>query len=550
MNILKISRLNMLWFCLLAIACAEDKGNYTYEDKAVITIDSISSMLSVLANAEYIDLKPVVTSNLEGIIDERNTNFEFAYQRKNSEGEWEEVANTKDLHMLAALESGRHAFLFSVTDKRTEVKTLKLFYVNATTITSEGWMLLCDEGSEERMRLDMLAQISVDRIVPAYDVIRRKDGVPEQYHVANIGLYATGSATGNRIIAMSEDAAYWLETTDSKGGGEFLDVESYHELKSAMFLAATDDHIVNFVSVPYKGLYKPEHDAVICVSREGNVYAWNTVEVETGFEYPINTSVRGGTPEYKVAPYVGTTLKRPLSSDFGIALLFDTDNHRFVYWSGEGATGSDVAGKKQVLHPLEDPENKNFSYNTGNMDLVCMLNTSFSEGMVYSIMQEDGKRHIYEVNLGSGEFKQGACHLDVMAENFANATCFEASSQYYVIYYAYGNKVYAYNVGSGVSEPVITLEDEEITCLKFNRYDYPWGVDYLCSKYDEDIRNIYRDRENQLIVGSYKNDATDNNGGMLRFYDVSGSGMKLTLKPGWEYSGFAKIKDVRYKEAR
>ena len=93
----------------------------------IITIDSISSMLSVLANAEYIDLKPVVTSNLEGIIDERNTNFEFAYQRKNSEGEWEEVANTKDLHMLAALESGRHAFLFSVTDKRTEVKTLNCF---------------------------------------------------------------------------------------------------------------------------------------------------------------------------------------------------------------------------------------------------------------------------------------------------------------------------------------------------------------------------------------------------------------------------------------
>jgi len=26
--------------------------------------------------------------------------------------------------------------------------------------------------------------------------------------------------------------------------------------------------------------------------------------------------------------------------------------------------------------------------------------------------------------------------------------------------------------------------------------------------------------------------------------------MKLTLKPGWEYSGFAKIKDVRYKEVR
>ena len=40
-------------------------------------------------------------------------------------------------------------------------------------ITSEGWMLRCDEGSEERVRLDMLAQISVDRIVPAYDLTYR-----------------------------------------------------------------------------------------------------------------------------------------------------------------------------------------------------------------------------------------------------------------------------------------------------------------------------------------------------------------------------------------
>ena len=55
MNILKISRLSMLWFCLLAIACAEDKGNYTYEDKAVITIDSISSKITELTNAVYID---------------------------------------------------------------------------------------------------------------------------------------------------------------------------------------------------------------------------------------------------------------------------------------------------------------------------------------------------------------------------------------------------------------------------------------------------------------------------------------------------------------
>lgn len=548
MNILKISRLGILWVCLLAVACAEDKGNYTYGDKAVITIDNIDQQISVLVGAEYIDLKPVVTSDLEGVIDDRNPNFEFSYQRKNSRGEWVEVGNKKDLYMLASLESGRHTFLFSVTDKRTEVKSLKLFYVNATTITSEGWMLLCNEGKEERVRLDMLAQISIDRIVPAYDVILRKEGVPEQYHAANLGFYSTNGANNNRIVMMSEDAAYWLQTTDNRGCTEFTELDSYYELKSCMFLSISDDHIVNFVPVPCNVPYKADHDAVICVSREGNAYVWNTVSLNSGFEYPVNTSERGATPEYRVAPYVGTTLRRAVSVEYGIALLFDTDNHRFVYWSGEGSDRDDVAGKKQVLHPLEDPGNKKFSYNTGNMDLVCMLSTAFSEGMVYCIMQEGSKRHIYEINLGSGEFKQNACRMDVTAENFAQATCFAASSQYYVIYYAYGDKVYAYNVGTGVSEPVITLEGEEITCLKFNRYDFPWGIDELCSKYDNEIKNIYQDRENQLIVCSYKNAATDNNGGMLRFYDVSGSGMKLTLKPGWEYSGFAKIKDVRYKE--
>lgn len=119
MNILKISRLSVLWLCLLVTACADDKGNYTYEDKAVITIDGISQRVAVLAGAEYIDLKPVVTSNLEGVIDDQNTNFEFCYQRKNSEGEWVDVGNTKDLYMLASLDAGTHSFLFQLlTDGR------------------------------------------------------------------------------------------------------------------------------------------------------------------------------------------------------------------------------------------------------------------------------------------------------------------------------------------------------------------------------------------------------------------------------------------------
>ena len=44
-------------------SCSDDKGNYTYSDANIITIENIPALTSVLANAEYVDLKPVVTSS-------------------------------------------------------------------------------------------------------------------------------------------------------------------------------------------------------------------------------------------------------------------------------------------------------------------------------------------------------------------------------------------------------------------------------------------------------------------------------------------------------
>ena len=41
-------------------SCSDDKGNYTYSDANIITIENIPALTSVLANAEYVDLKPVV----------------------------------------------------------------------------------------------------------------------------------------------------------------------------------------------------------------------------------------------------------------------------------------------------------------------------------------------------------------------------------------------------------------------------------------------------------------------------------------------------------
>ena len=505
-------------------ACSDDKGNYSYADKNVLTIENIPAMTSLLADAEYVDLKPIITSSTEGVITADNPNYSFSYKRKNSEDKWVEMGTAKDLYMLANLSSGTHRCYFSVTDNRTGVQTVYPFNIKATTITSEGWMVLCNEGSEERARMDMLSQISLGRIIPTHDVIRTSSDVPAMYHATSIGYLTSHSKLQACIIMFSETGAY-LVPTEGSVSGPITTMTAVSEFKLNQFLASTTDHVINYVSTPalkdYYCLGRPV--GIICVSKEGNAYATNLYSKAPApsFEYPINTSKRGEAPQYKVSPYIGASLLRYDGlGDVARALLYDTDNKRFIGWSNDGVALDDPSGVVQKLIVLENPESeKKFDFQTG-MDIVCMLNTARSDGAVYTILQDGNKRHVYSIGL-SEDFKQLNAYMDIQAPDFDKATCFAASSQYAVIYYAYKNKIYSYNLESKASQSIALDANEEVTLLKFNRYDDPMGTgsgigDSFLKGMDEETQKLYIARQNDLIVGSYDNSATDNNGGILR----------------------------------
>lgn len=545
-------------------SCSEDKGNYTYSDENIITIENIPALTSVLANAEYVTLNPIVTSSIDGDVKADNSNYSFAYMRKNSDGKWVQLGDQKDLHVLAEMSAGTNNCYFAVTDNRTGVQTIFPFDVRATTITSEGWLVLCNEGTEEKVRMDMLSQISLDRIMPAYNVLPASDDVPPMYHATGLGYVRTYGGIGSRIFMFSKTAAYVVPTADIKAYGELGKLTLADEFKANQFMTSTTDHIITHVTLPYQTYGRP--NATICVSEEGNAYAYNykSTDMSSAFEYPINTSTRGGTPEYKVAPYVGATeLRFDGLGDYACALLYDIDHKRFVGWSSKGAANDDPAGLTQKCTPLADPtDGKKFSFQTG-MDLVCMINTAQSSGTVYSVMQDGSKRHVYAISVLTDDFKQLDAYTDIQAPDFDKATCFAASSQYAVIYYAYKNKVYSYNLATKASKELDLDPKEEVTMLKFNRYDDPWGTgssigDSFLGNLDAATQQIYLDRQNDLIVGSYDSTVSDGNGGILRFYNVGEGGQNLSLKKDkvndtdrvWEYKNFARIVDVRYKEVK
>ena len=199
----------------------------------------------------------------------------------------------------------------------------------------------------------------------------------------------------------------------------------------------------------------------------------------------------------------------------------------------------------QVLNPIRDKDGALFTFKTG-MDLVYMESTRYSNGLVYAI---EGSTVVADDLTGlhavAGGLVQEAKYENLNAPDFDKATIFAFHSQFPYMFYAVGNKVYLHNLGTNTTYPMNTIalgENETVTMLKFNLYRQ-------CSL--KDLNNQSEEfmaRQYELMVGSYNAATPDNNGGRLGFYPVDGVNNSVTKRI--EYSGFAKIRDVVYRERR
>ena len=207
------------WIFLL-ISCAEDLGNYDYREVAEITIENVPEVIEVLGNSDHIVVKPKVVSSLDGEVKEGDANFEFTYKIEKKSGgtmvagqKWVDLNPLKTLNLdtLAAFAADTYIGWFGVTDKRSGVETSKTFDIKVSSPTYEGWMVLCNEGEQERVRMDMISVISAERVIPAYDVLAPL-GFPELRHARGIGFYPNRRANPDDVIyVMSEEGTYRLD---------------------------------------------------------------------------------------------------------------------------------------------------------------------------------------------------------------------------------------------------------------------------------------------------------------------------------------------------
>ena len=528
--LIKLSMLMSICVAPVLTGCYDDKGHYDYTEEEVITVE-FPENIACMEGGEFIEFDPVVTSNLRGeLTDDDRDDYEFGcrlmfpYQDENGQlQDWYDIDSlkTKAVNFRASFPGGSYTAWYTVKNLKQNVLHSFTTVVKVISSTSDGWIVLSNNGADKKGRMDMIFRNAKNEEIVYPDI--RQDKTPDMRDMRQIFVDVTKTNIGTQIW-LSCGTGTWLLNEGT------LQTDDSYNIKIIKFPTPNiPGDIVWWCPVDY---YNYGHSSQVCISSEGNAYGIHRMIGNACYEDPMNTDIPGAAPTYKVAPVCASSEVRPGNSER--ALFYDITNKRFV-----GFVFSDSYGDNEILHPLvHDSElgPEKFSYKTG-MDFVHMEGTRFSDGVVYTILQDNaGKRHIYGIQCGV-KFVQEALYTNIADDNFHNATDYAFHSQFPFVCYCRDNKVYCYNYVTGAVTDTKTLDGEQTTMVKFPLYKA-----FLLS------RLIYQSAEfmgkqYQLVVGSSTGGVDS---GIIRFYDVDASG-KLTEKVKYTGLGESPV-DITYRE--
>lgn len=500
---------------LVLSACYEDKGNYDYSEVPVISIEGIPASITAIQKVDEIQINPTIKSSTEGVIDEKNSNFEFGCSILTKSGLFSDNTRKHDINpegkksfsFKPSENQGSYLLWYTVKDKRTGVVTNFSANLDITSATYKGWLVLCDEGDEDKVRLDLLSDLGNGREEIVRDVMGSE--APVRHHANRVSMYDYYTSYQAIVVSSNEGASYL--DINTLASNESLDAKY-------QFIAEPKDETV--VLAQTHGYYVND-----MITDKGNLYS-RGYSYGSVFESPINTTVSYGSPEFQVAPFVGS-VPGSVAGVYCI-LYYDKTNGRFM-----GRYIYATPSKLDVCAGQPDPA-------ISGKKLITMQGCWFSNGTVYSVLEnEAGERSVFGLGVGGYVYYPSSVNATyekkITTAGFNKAKFYAFHSQYPYCFYEDGNTIKAYNLMTeNLQDALAVPANEEITMVKCNLLVKDF------SSTDPDLAAT----DYAVMIGSYdKSDPVE--GGVLRIYSVDTDGKFTLLK---EKKGFAKIRDVIYRE--
>lgn len=501
-------------------ACADDKGNYSYQELNDLTIDMPADIQAMA----YEKLK--VTPQVQASPFQEN---DYTYQ-------WTAYDNTEvqspvvlghalNLDTTLVMKQGVYQLVLRVTHKETGVFYQQQTTMHVSTPTSQGWLVLTDD--EGRACLDMVSHVKQ----------------PYQVYHDLLQAVEPGSWQGPRslVVDVNMQEPFYLVTHE----GTTRLSNSDFDWNESMLIGN------EFASGSYTGSVAglaAHRPGKVIVDEQGQVYYCNTLMGDGLFASKRDNG-------FITSPLIGYNALN--NSQFVPAfMLWDRSNLCFNVCAQEFATlgmttleDYPMASMAQAGFPVLGDDVFEWPQRRDRFSLVYLENTRYDKnrdenGLTYAILKNRaGEYWLYGIILGDlysfAEAKYGAayekvCHINLSAlTDIDKASQFAFSSLKMMMYYAVENKVYRVNLSNTAPTAELQIElpmDENISLMKF----YLWQQD--------DVNHHSYD----LIVAS---EDTESSMYALRIYEgFDSEGDFAGQEPVEHYTGFARIQDVIYRE--
>lgn len=515
----------------LAVSCADDKGNYDYHDINELTITGITNgeTMTKVSFIDHLTIDPQISSSMGK---NAEADYEYTWKMLPAGADFDKIddidatviSTQRKLDQLVTWEPGDYSVFFIVKDKENGLATTVSFKLRVKSTTSEGWMVLCDQGGKARM--DIIFNVDADNDLIAHDIWQASDfnpGKPERI-IFNYNLYETAS------LLVTDKSTYNLDVTDLHAGED-------NELKWRFGIPPERLRVQASAMSQFA-----INNLWVVVNESNEAYVLDRSVNNSMFEFPVNKV--DGTQEFKAAPFVGVSYNNVYNGGYGCApaVLYDMTHRQFLV----------IRNNSQYPSPITFSGSTMFTAVTGR-DMVWM--ESAKDGRIYSLLRDPADSRLYfycfelRANYTPGaywweegtyeEYNIQHYYGEVTGPALASASMFAINHQFPYIFYVAGNTIYQFDMGHP-EEPaveVLSFPGETIRKVKFCPM-VAW----------ESYEDWERERGYQLVVATTNDDAERESCGVVRMYEVPNL-MKPLVKLK-EYAGLGNIIDIAYKERK
>ena len=535
-----ISALLLAALVSVSTGCSDDLGNYSYADINEVTVNGSDSSefpelisgqtYDLVAHVDYLRFSPKLQSTLG--VSEDNYEFEWRVMptggsNDNISEESKVVCTTRVIDQIVGLAAGKYSCFFNVKDKTTGVTWSTPFYLTVRSITSEGWLVLCDVDNWPR--IDVVFNKSATEDIIARDILSGQSFDPGKPRSI---MYTYHNSHGAATILVTDKDTYLVDNNDMHVG---------EDNRMAWLFGVTPDNLV--IKTTKKSQYA-EKNAWILIDDKDDIYTLDISTSGSFFEYPIN-KIEGTVP-FTPAPFIGVNVNNSSwkyqMNGGNTCVLYDQTHRQFLM-----LTGSSVYPKVMNFQA-----NTYFENPTGR-DMLWMEGTH--SGIIKSVLRDPQTNDVYwyGIALRTKEIpgnpwwlpstyvpyqtQEGYSKITGPGIERADKYAFADLNPY--LFYLVDNKIYQLNLSepNQPAKEVLSFPGETIVEMKF--------VPLIAWRAYTDWE---RAREYQLVVATNVDGKADNECGIVRHYEVPNLMGPLTLDK--KIDGFGKILEVVYKEVK